>query len=156
MTDQKSDIDSTSTSPTLNKPMTPKAATPVSNTPPPSPPVPPAPKSGRGLAAFSLLIALGAAGGSGYLWYLWQQEQATQASKLDQAVKQAIAQRDPELQAFKTTIGELQTLKGPIDQNKADVGQLRTEDQNLREKLLGLTGDLQPLKNAFELQKGEA
>ncbi|HRX69693.1 MAG: uroporphyrinogen-III C-methyltransferase [Gammaproteobacteria bacterium] len=155
MTDQKSDTDSTPTSPTLDKPTQPASSVTASSTPA-APPSPPAPKSGRGLAAFSLLIALGAAGGSGYLWYLWQQEQATQTSKLDQAVKQAIAQRDTEFQALKTTIGELQALKGPIDQNKEAVGQLRTEDQNLREKLLGLTGDLQPLKNALELQKGEA
>jgi uroporphyrin-3 C-methyltransferase len=155
MTDQKSDTESTPTSPTLDKPTTPEVSTAASNAPATPPPVPPAPKSGRGLAAFSLLIALGAAGGSGYLWYLWQQERATQTSKLDQAIKQAIAQRDPEFQTLKTTIAELQALKGPIDQNKDAVGQLRTEHQNLREQLLGMTGDLQPLKNAIELQKGE-
>lgn len=164
MTDQKSDTDSTSITPTLDKPATPSTAKTASSTPEATAPTPlaapavvptPAPKSGRGLAAFALLVALGAGGGSGYLWYLWQQEQATQTTRLDQAIKQAIAQRDPEFQALKTTIGELQTLKGPIDQNKSAISQLRTDDQNLKEQLLGLAGDLQPLKNAIELQKGE-
>lgn len=155
MTDQKSDTDSTPANPTLDKSTPPANSATASNAPATPPPVPPASKSGRGLAAFSLLIALGAAGGSGYLWYVWQQEQAIQTSKLDQAVKQAIAQRDPEFQTLKTTIGELQALKGPIGQNKDALGQIRTENQDLREQLLGLSGDLQPLKNAIELQKGE-
>ncbi|MDG4554120.1 MAG: uroporphyrinogen-III C-methyltransferase [Candidatus Competibacter sp.] len=114
-----------------------------------TPPVPaPAPKSGRGLAAFALLVALGAGGGSGYLWYLGQQDQAAQTTRLDQAIKQAIAQRDPEFQALKNQIQQLQTLKGGLDQ-------LRADNQALKEQLLGLTGDLQPLKNAMELSKGE-
>ncbi|HPF57195.1 MAG TPA: uroporphyrinogen-III C-methyltransferase [Candidatus Competibacteraceae bacterium] len=163
MTDQKSDTDSIPTIPTLDKPAASSTAKTASSTPAvaPAPLATPAaaptptPKSGRGLAAFALLMALGAGGGSGYLWYLWQQEQATQTTRLDQAIKQAIAQRDPEFQALKTTVGELQALKGPIDQNKNAISQLRTGDQNLKEQLLSLTGDLQPLKNAIELQKGE-
>lgn len=112
-------------------------------------PVPaPKPKSGRGLAGFAILLALGAGGGSGYLWYLWQQDQTAQASRLEQAVKQAIAQRDPEFQALKTQVQQLQGLKTGLDQTRAD-------QQALKEQLLGLTGDLQPLKNAMELQKGE-
>ncbi len=113
-----------------------------------APPPAPAPKSGRGLAAFALLVALGAGGGSGYLWYMGQQDQATQTTRLDQAIKQAIAQRDPEFQALKSQVQQLQALKGGLDQ-------LRTDDQALKEQLLGLTGDLQPLKNAMELSKGE-
>ncbi|MCP5158491.1 MAG: uroporphyrinogen-III C-methyltransferase [Gammaproteobacteria bacterium] len=163
MTDQKSDIGSAPITTTLDKPANPstsaasaapQAATPTASATPAIIPTP-APKGGRGLAAFALLVALGAAGGSGYLWYLWQQEQATQTSRLNQAIKQAIAQQDPEFQALKTTIAELQALKNPVDQNQHAIGQLRTEDQNLKEQLLGLTGDLQPLKSAIELQKGE-
>ena len=108
----------------------------------------PRPKSGRGLAGLAMLLALGAAGGSGYLWYLWQQDQAAQASRLEQAIKQAIAQRDPEFQAFKAQVQQLQGLKTGLDQ-------ARTDNQTLKEQQLGLTGDLQPLKNAMELQKGE-
>ena len=117
-------------------------------TTPPGPAPAPAPKSGRGLAAFALLVALGAGGGSGYLWYQGQQDQATQTTRLDQAVKQAIAQRDPEFQALKSQIQQMQALKGGLDQ-------LRADNQALKEQLLGLTGDLQPLKNAMELSKGE-
>lgn len=112
-------------------------------------PTPTRPKSGRGLAGFALLVALGAGGGSGYLWYLWQQEQAHQASRLEQAIRQAIAQPNPALQEIKTQVQQLQTLKTAVDQ-------LRTESQNLREQTLGLAGDLQPLKNAMELRKGES
>jgi len=165
MTDQTSDTDKTPTPAMSDKPATPstsaassapKVATPTpSAAPAPTAPPAPAPKGGRGLAAFALLVALGAGGGSGYLWYLWQQEQATQTTRLNQAIQQALTQKEPEFQTLKTTIGELQALKGPIDQNKNAVGQLRTDDQNLKEQLLGLTGDLQPLKNAIELQKGQ-
>ncbi len=112
-------------------------------------PVPaPIPKSGRGVAWFALLVGLGAGGASGYLWYLWQQDQAAQASRLGTAIKEAIAQRDPDVQALKTQVQQLSGLKAGLDQ-------LRTEEQNLKEQILGLTGDLQPLKNAMELQKGE-
>ena len=145
MTDQKSDSDNAT--PILDKPV-PKthSSTPASA---PATTVPaPAPKSGRGVAWLALLIGLGAGGGSGYLWYLWQQDQVTQTSRLDQAIKQTFAQQAPEFQTLKAKITELETLKGAA-------GQLRTEDQNLKDQLLGLTGDLQPLKNAMELQKGE-
>lgn len=115
----------------------------------------PAPKSGRGMAWLALLVGLGAGGGSGYLWYLWQQDQAAQqqdkaaqASRLDQAIKQAIAQRDPEFQALKAQVQQLQELKAGLDQAHANA-------QALKEQQLGLTGDLQPLKNAMELHKGE-
>ena len=108
----------------------------------------PAPKSGRGVAWLALLVGLGAGGGSGYLWYLWQQDQAAQASRLGAAIKQAIAQRDPDFQVLKTQVQQLSELKTGLDQ-------LRSEEQNLKEQILGLTGDLQPLKNAMELQKGE-
>ena len=108
----------------------------------------PKPKSGRGLAGLALLVALGAGGGSGYLWYLWQQDQTAQASRLAQAIQQAIAQRDPEFQALKAQVQPLQALKTGLDQGRAD-------NQALKEQLLGLAGDLQPLKNAMELQKGE-
>ena len=106
------------------------------------------PKSGRGLAGLALLFALGAGGASGYLWYLWQQDQARQANRLDQTLKQAMAPRDTELQVLKTQIQQLQTLKAEFDQARA-------ANQTVKEQLLGLTGDLQPLKNAMELQKGE-
>lgn len=105
-------------------------------------------KSGRGLAGLAILLALGAGGGSGYLWHLWQQDQAAQASRLDQAIKQAIAQRDPEFQALKAQVQQLQGLKAGIDQARAD-------SQTVKEQQLGLAGDLQPLKNAMELHKGE-
>ena len=108
----------------------------------------PAPKSGRGVAWLALLVGLGAGGGSGYLWYLWQQDQAAQASRLEQAIKQAIAQRDPEFQALKAQVQQLQGLKAGIDQARAD-------SQAVKEQQLSLAGDLQPLKNAMELQKGE-
>ncbi len=124
------------------------AAPETPTTPRPAKTTPPAPKSGRGLAAFALLTALGAGGGSGYLWYLWQQNQAAQTTRLDQAIKQAIAQRDPEFQALKSQIQQLQALKSGLDQ-------LRADNQALKEQLLGLAGDLQPLKNAAELSKGE-
>ena len=109
---------------------------------------PPAPKSGRGVAWLALLVGLGAAGGSGYLWYLGQQEQVAQASRLDQAIKQAIAQRDPEFEALKAQDQQLQALKATLDQ-------VRTENQDLKGQMLGITGDLQPVKNAMELHKGE-
>ncbi len=111
-------------------------------------PAPPPTKSGRGLALLALLVALGAGGGSGYLWYLGQQEQAAQANQLEQAIQRAIAQQDPEFQTIKTQIQELQALKSALDP-------LRAVDQDLKSQMLGLTGDLQPLKNAMELQKGE-
>lgn len=114
----------------------------------PAPTAPPAPKSGRGVAWFALLVGLSAAGGSGYLWYLWQQDQVAQASRLDQAIKQAIAQRDPEFQALKAQVQSLQALKTTLDQ-------VRAENQDLKGQLLGLAGDLQPLKNTMELYKGE-
>lgn len=38
---------------------------------------------------------------------------------------------------------------------KAGVDQVRTENQNIQGQILGLTGDLQPPKNAMELYKGE-
>ena len=143
MTDKATDPGTTNAAPAAPEtPITPQLA----KTAPPVPP--PAPKSGRGLAAFALLVALGAGGGSGYLWYQGQQDQAAQTARLDQAVKQAIAQRDPEFQALKSQIQQLQAFKGGLDQ-------LRTDDQALKEQLLGLTGDLQPLKNAAELSKGE-
>ncbi|MDS4021484.1 MAG: uroporphyrinogen-III C-methyltransferase [Candidatus Competibacter sp.] len=100
------------------------------------------------MAWFALLVGLGAAGGSGYLWYLWQQDQIAQASRLDQAIKQAIAQRDPEFQALKAQVQSLQALKTALDQ-------VRAENQDLKGQLLGLAGDLQPLKNTMELYKGE-
>ncbi|HAS50422.1 MAG TPA: hypothetical protein DCS21_01180, partial [Gammaproteobacteria bacterium] len=138
MTDQKSD----KATPAPDQPA--PAATPIAK------PVAPAPvtKSGSGIAWFALLIGLGAGGGSGYLWYLWQQDQTVQDSRRDTAIKQAIAQRDPEFQALKAQVQQLQALKTGVDQ-------ARTDNQGVREQFLGLTGDLQPLKNAMELQKGE-
>lgn len=109
----------------------------------------PAPKSGRGVAWLALLVGLGAAGGSGYLWYLWQQDQATQANRLQQAIKQAIAQQGSELQALKTQLKDLSALQTGLDRVRAD-------NQALKEQLLGLSGDLQPLKSAIELVKGES
>ena len=108
----------------------------------------PAPKSGRGLAAFALLVALGAGGASGYLWYLGQQEQIAQTNRLDAAIKQAIAQRDPEFQALKAQVQQLQAIKSGLEQ-------LRSDNQALKEQMLGLSGDLQPLKNAVTLGQGE-
>ncbi|CDI03636.1 MAG: uroporphyrinogen-III C-methyltransferase [Candidatus Competibacter denitrificans] len=108
----------------------------------------PPPKGGRGLASFALLLALGAFGGSGYLWYLWQQERASHPARLEAAVKQATAQINPELQALKTQLQQVQGLKTTLDQARA-------ESQDLKGQALGLAGDLQPLKNAMELQKGE-
>lgn len=141
----------TSNHETAKAPPTPAAPPPpAKGTPPNAPPsVPPRPvKSGRGLAAFSLLIALGAVGASGYLWYLWQQERAAQTSRLDTAVKQALGQVNPQLQSLKTQLQEIQGLKSAVDQ-------ARTENQDIKGQALGLAGDLQPLKNAMELQKGE-
>lgn len=144
MTDKTSDSENTKTAPApAAAPVQPPKSTDLAR-----PPTAPAPKSGRGLAGFALLVALGAGGGSGYLWYLWQQEQATQAGRLEAAVKQAIAQRDPEFQALKAQVQQLQGLKASVDQARA-------ENQDLKSQILGLTGDLQPLKNAMELQKGE-
>lgn len=143
MTDKKSDTETTKPGSGPAAPVPPARAA-ESTRPTPAPPG----KSGRGLAGLALLIALGAAGGGGYLWYLWQQEQATQASRLDAAIKQAIAQRDPEFQALKSQLQQLQAIKAAFDP-------IRTENQDIKSQLLGLAGDLQPLKNAMELQKGE-
>jgi uroporphyrin-3 C-methyltransferase len=143
MTDKKSDTETTKPGSGAAAPVPPARAA-ESIKPTPAPPV----KSGRGLAGLALLIALGAAGGSGYLWYLWQQEQATQAGRLDAAIKQAIAQRDPEVQALKSQVQQLQAIKTAFDP-------VRAENQDIKGQLLGLAGDLQPLKNAMELQKGE-
>ena len=145
MTDQKSDNELTQT--TSVPAAAPIPPSPVNDLAKPSPAT--MPKSGRGLAGFALLMALGAAGGSGYLWYLWQQEQATQASRLDAAIKQAISQRDPEFQALKTQVQQLQGFKATIDQ-------LRAENQEIKSQILGVTSDVQPLKNTMELQKGES
>lgn len=125
----------------------PSAAT-IASAPPARTAPTPAPKSGRGLASFALLLALGALGGSGYLWYLWQQERATQTARLDAVVKQATAQINPELQSLKTQFQQIQGLKTTLDQARA-------ENQEIKGQALGLAGDLQPLKNAMELQKGE-
>ena len=155
MTENKSDNGTVKTPPTAKTPpveptpaQTPQsgaAATPKT----PSPPTTlPAPKSGRSVAWLALLVGLGAGGSSGYLWYLWQQDQATQVSRLDQAIKQAIAQRDPEFQALKAQVQQLRELKTGLDQ-------AHTNAQALKEQQLGLAGDLQPLKNAMELHKGE-
>lgn len=145
MTDKTPDDDTkTPTKP----PAKPDASSLKSEAPPAITPDSPASKSGRGLALLALLVALGAAGGSGYLWYLGQQEQATQAGQLEQAIQRALAQQAPEFQTLKSQIQELQGLKANLDQ-------LRAADQDFKGQLLGLTGDLQPLKNAMELQKGE-
>ena len=145
MTEKKSDNGNAKAPPAVKTPSVEPAPTPV-------PPLDARPasksKSGRGVAGFALLVALGAAGGSGYLWYLWQQDQTAQAGRVDQSIKKAIAQRDPEFQALKTQVQQLQGLKAGLDQ-------ARSANQELKEQLLGLAGDLQPLKNAMELQKGE-
>ena len=146
MTDQKPDSDNAAILDQPTSAETPPAAL-VAPAPAPKA-APPAPKSGRGVAWLALLVGLGAGGGSGYLWYLWQQDQAAQAGRLDAAIKQAIARQDPELQAIKAQVQQFQALKAGIDQ-------ARTDAQALREQFLGLTGDLQPLKNAMELHKGE-
>ncbi|MBL8251555.1 MAG: uroporphyrinogen-III C-methyltransferase [Candidatus Competibacter sp.] len=101
---------------------------------------PPPPKSGRGLASLALLLALGALGASGYLWYLWQQDATTQTNRTNAAIKQAATQFAP----------EIQNLKNQLQQILAS-----NESQQIKGQLLGLTGDVQPLKNAMELQKGE-
>ena len=154
MTDQTSDNNHNAETASAAK-ATPATTVPPSKPPrfdaaPPKPVIAPAPipESGRGLAGLAILLALGAAGGSGYLWYLWQQDQAVQATRLEQAIQQAIARRDPEFQALKAQVQQLQELKTGIDRTRAD-------NQALKEQQLGLTGDLQPLKNAMELQKGE-
>jgi uroporphyrin-III C-methyltransferase len=120
--------------------------------PPAAPdPVPAAParsSGGRGLASLALLVALGAGGGSGYLWYLWRQDQAHQASRLDQALKQALAQPNPELQALQSQMQQMQALKTALDE-------VRAENQAIKGQVLGLTGDIQPLKNAMTLHNGE-
>jgi uroporphyrin-3 C-methyltransferase len=154
MTDKKSDNGNAKAPPAAKAPLVEPSAgqslTPDArkSTPAPAAAPPPAPKSGRGVAWLALLVGLGAAGGSGYLWYLGRQEQVAQASRLDTAIKQAIAQRDPEFQALKDQVRELQALKTALDQ-------VRAENLDLKGQLLGLAGDLQPLKNAMELQKGE-
>lgn len=150
MTDQKPNDDKTKAAPTpaVAPAQPPKSTDLPTDLPKASTAPAPIPKSGRGLAGFALLVALGAGGGCGYLWYLWQQEQATRAGRLDAAIKQAIAQRDPGFQALQTQVRELQALQASFDQ-------VRAENQDLKGRLLGLTGDLQPLKNAMELQKGE-
>ena len=121
--------------------------TPTPN-PKPAPP-PPKPKSGRGLAGLALLLALGAGGASGYLWYLWQQEQLAQTSQIGQAVRQALAPQATQLADLQQQIKNLQALKDEFEKARA-------ANQTLREQLLGLTGDVQPLKNTLELQKGES
>lgn len=144
MTDNTPDDDT-------NTPPTPPArpdALPKPEAPPAITPAPPASKGGRGLAAFALLVALGAAGGSGYLWYQGQQEQAAQTTQLEQAIQRALARQDPEFQVLKTQIQELRALQPALEQ-------LRAADQDRKGQMLGLTGDLQPLKNAMDLQKGE-
>ena len=156
MTENKSDNGNAKTPPAAKAPpveptpaQTPQSEAAAAPKIPSAPTTMPAPKkSGRGVAWLALLAGLGAGGSSGYLWYLWQQDQATQKSRLEQAIKQAIAQRDPEFQALKAQVQQLQGLKTGLDQGRAD-------NQALKEQLLGLTGDLQPLKNAMELQKGE-
>jgi uncharacterized protein HemX len=150
MTDPKPDHDD-------HDPAAPKADAAHLNPPPPSLTkgggktgeiAAPAPRNGRALAGFALLVALGAAGGSGALWYLWQQDQALQASRLEQAIKQAVTQPNSTTQELKSQVQQLLALKTAFDQ-------LRSEGQGIREQALGLTGDLQPLKNAMELHKGE-
>jgi uroporphyrin-3 C-methyltransferase len=149
MTEKKSDLGNAKTPPATKVPPVEPAPTPTPTLTPALDAKPaPKTKSGRGLAGFALLVALGTAGGGGYLWYLWQQDRATQASRLDQAIQQAIARRDPEFQALKAQVQQLQGLKAGLDQ-------MRSTNQELKEQLLGLAGDLQPLKNAMELQKGE-
>ncbi len=126
--------------------------------PTPEPPAAPPPKSGRGLAALALLVGLGAGGGSGYLWYLWQQDQAQRTNSLNQAIQQAIGQIKPD--ALKK---DMETLQRNVDQRLTEVKKqsqeavnaLRSQDQDISSKLLGLTGNLQPIQNAMELQKGE-
>ncbi|MDS4028067.1 MAG: uroporphyrinogen-III C-methyltransferase [Candidatus Contendobacter sp.] len=147
MTDQTSDNNDKAKTVSVAK-ATPTTAASPGKPLQPDPAPAPAPKSGRGVAWLALLVGLGAGGGSGYLWYLWQRDQAAQVTRLDQAIKQAVAQRDPEFQALKAQVQQLQGLKTGLDQARAD-------QQALREQLLGLTGDLQPLKNAMELHKGE-
>ncbi len=151
MTENKSDNGKAKAPPAANAASVEPTPAPSPQSAPKIPPAavtPPAPKSGRGVGWLALLVGLGAAGGSGYLWTLWQQDQATQKSRLDQAIKQAIDQRDPEFQALKAQVQQMQSLKTGLDQARAD-------NQVLKEQQLGLTGDLQPLKNAMELQKGE-
>jgi uncharacterized protein HemX len=159
MTDKTPD-DDTKTPPT--PPTTPDPP-PAPEGPPAVTPAPPASKGGRGLAWLALLVALGAGGGSGYLWYQGQQDQQARIIEamqreqtvqqaiqqtIQQSLQQALAQRDLEVQALKLQIQELQALKPTLDQ-------VRDAGQDLRSQMLGLTGDLQPLKNAMELQKGE-
>lgn len=162
MTDKTPDDDiKTPLPPSTTPDAAPKPEAPPAVTP--APPAAPAAKGGRGLAWLALLVALGAGGGSGYLWYQGQQDQQAriiEAMQREQTIQQAIqqtiqqalqpalAQRDLEIQALKLQIQELQALKPAIDQ-------LRDAGQDLKGQMLGLTGDLQPLKNAMDLQKGE-
>lgn len=144
--------DSGNATPTLDKATDlPPADSPPTVLPPPvSKPAasPPKIKTGRGIAWLAFCLALAAGGGAGYLWYLWQLQQAESAKQLAQTIKRAIDQQAPEIQALKAQLAELTALKDSLVN-------LRTADQNLKEQLLGLSADLQPLKNALELQKGE-
>jgi len=83
-----------------------------------------------------------------FLWYLWKQDQTTRPTGWIRRSSR-LSPSGSGIPALKTKITELEALQAPLP------GQLRTEDQNLKDQLLGLTGDLQPLKNAMELQKGE-
>lgn len=143
MTEKKSDNGNNTPPAAKTRPVEP-----TPSLPPQADPTASKPKNSRGVAWLALLAGLGAGGSSGYLWYLWQQDQAGQASRLNQAIKQAIAQRDPDFQALQAQVQSLQGLKAGFDQARA-------ENQTIKEQLLGLAGDLQPLKNAMELQKGE-
>ena len=146
MTDKKSD--NGNPTPDAKPAPVPLAKSDAKPASPPVPKPPAAPGSGRGIAWLALLVGLGASGGSGTLWYLWQQDQVVQADRLKTAIKQAIDQRDPAFRALEEQVKALQTLKASIDQ-------VRAENQKIQGQILGLTGDLQPLKNAMELHNGE-
>ena len=144
ITDKATDLPLVDAPPVVTPP--PAIAAPPLASKPAAPP--PKIKTGRGIAWLALLVALGAGGGGAYLWYLWQLQQAAATNQINQAIKRVVDQQVPEIQALKTQLAELGALKDSLVN-------LRSEDQNLKEQLLGLAGDVQPLKNAMELQKGE-
>ncbi len=115
------------------------------------------PKRNRGIVNLTILVALGTtAVGSGYLWHLLQEKQASQVNILSAIIRQTTSQYDSKLSSMQTQLQqklqELQSLQSELDQIKAENLTLK---QDIQDQLLILTGDLQRLKSAMELQNGE-